>query len=91
MCLPTARSPRRSRRLLATRIEQASAPIPTATGQVGHGTAPTYYARPNPRIFPRADVWEDSWDASINVSWTFWDGGRRRAEQAEAAAAATGS
>ena len=47
------------------------------------------YARPNPRIFPRADVWEHSWDASINVSWTLWDGGRRRAEQAEAAAVAT--
>lgn len=46
------------------------------------------YARPNPRIFPRADRWEDSWDASINLSWTLWDGGRRRAEQAEAAAAA---
>jgi outer membrane protein TolC len=43
-------------------------------------------ARPNPRIFPRADVWEDSWDVSVNVSWSLWDGGRRRAEQAEAAA-----
>jgi outer membrane protein TolC len=47
------------------------------------------YARPNPRIFPRVDRWEDSWDASLNVSWTLWDGGRRRAEQAEAAAAAS--
>jgi outer membrane protein TolC len=46
------------------------------------------YARPNPRIFPRADRWEDSWDASVNVSWTLWDGGRRAAEQAEAAALA---
>jgi outer membrane protein TolC len=44
------------------------------------------YARPNPRIFPRADEWEDSWDVSINGTWTLWDGGRRRAEQAEAAA-----
>ncbi|MEO6213300.1 MAG: TolC family protein [Vicinamibacterales bacterium] len=41
-------------------------------------------ARPNPRIFPRAGRLEDSWDASINLSWTLWDGGRRRAEQAEA-------
>jgi outer membrane protein TolC len=47
------------------------------------------YARPNPRIFPRVDRWEDSWDAAINVSWTLWDGGRRRAEQAEATATAT--
>src|SRR5687768_423697 len=46
------------------------------------------YARPNPRIFPRADTWENSWDASVNLSWTLWDGGRRGAEQAEAAALA---
>jgi outer membrane protein TolC len=44
------------------------------------------YARPNPRIFPRIGEWHDSWDASVNVSWTLWDGGKRRAEQAEAAA-----
>jgi outer membrane protein TolC len=44
------------------------------------------YARPNPRIFPRADAWDDSWDVSVNVSWSLWDGGRRRAEQAEATA-----
>ncbi|CAN5352242.1 hypothetical protein BH23ACI1_BH23ACI1_24930 [soil metagenome] len=36
-------------------------------------------ARPNPRIFPRADRWDPSWDVSVNVSWTVWDGGRRRA------------
>src|SRR4029453_8865399 len=34
------------------------------------------YARPNPRIFPRAERWDDSWDASINVRWPLWDGGR---------------
>jgi outer membrane protein TolC len=44
------------------------------------------YARPNPRIFPRADVWDDSWDVSVNLTWSLWDGGRRRAEQAEALA-----
>jgi outer membrane protein TolC len=31
--------------------------------------------------------WRDSWDLSVNVSWSLWDGGRRRAEEAEAAAA----
>jgi outer membrane protein TolC len=46
------------------------------------------YARPNPRIFPRVDLWDDSWDASVNLSWTLWDGGRRAADQAQAAAAA---
>ena len=35
------------------------------------------YARPNPRIFPRADRWDDSWDASVNLTWSLWDGGRR--------------
>lgn len=44
------------------------------------------YARPNPKIFPRTDRWDDSWDVSLNVAWTLWDGGRRKAEQAEAAA-----
>lgn len=46
------------------------------------------YARPNPRIFPRAAQWEDSWDVSVNASWSLWDGGRNRAERAEAAALA---
>ena len=37
-------------------------------------------ARPNPRIFPRADRWDDSWDASVNVNWPLWDGGRHSAD-----------
>ena len=45
------------------------------------------YARPNPHIFPRTPHWKDSWDVGVNVSWTLWDGGRRKAEQTEAAAA----
>jgi outer membrane protein len=44
------------------------------------------YARPNPRIFPRAGEWRDSWDAGVNVSWPLFDGGRVRAETAEASA-----
>ena len=46
------------------------------------------YARPNPRIFPRRAAWDDSWDVSVNASWTLWDGGRVRAERAEATALA---
>jgi outer membrane protein len=46
------------------------------------------YSRPNPRIFPRSGAWNDTWDVSANVTWTLWDGGRRRAEQAEASALA---
>jgi outer membrane protein TolC len=46
------------------------------------------YARPNVRIFPRRGEWQTSWDATINVSWTVWDGGRRAAERGEARATA---
>ena len=46
------------------------------------------YARPNPRIFPRSSDWKHAWDASVNVSWTLWDGGRRAAEHGEAVATA---
>ena len=49
-------------------------------------TAGYDYANPNPRIFPRRGVWQDSWDVSANVTWLLWDGGRRRAEEAEAVA-----
>jgi outer membrane protein len=47
------------------------------------------YARPNPRIFPRSGNWQSSWDASINLTWSLWDGGRRAAEQGEARATAS--
>ncbi|PYR63800.1 MAG: hypothetical protein DMF91_02325 [Acidobacteria bacterium] len=46
------------------------------------------YARPNPRIFPREAAWRESWDASVNVNWPLFDGGRTRAEVAEATAMA---
>ena len=42
------------------------------------------YARPNPRIFPRAAQWNGSWDVGVNLSWSLWDGGRVRADVAEA-------
>ena len=38
--------------------------------------------------FPREDAWRTSWDASVNVSWPLFDGGRARSEIAEAAALA---
>jgi outer membrane protein TolC len=44
------------------------------------------YARPNPRIFPRDERWRHSWDASVNVTWPIFDGGRARAEAREATA-----
>jgi len=47
------------------------------------------YSNPNPRNFPRNSVWATSWDASVNLTWTLWDGGRRGAETGEARANAT--
>jgi outer membrane protein TolC len=47
------------------------------------------YARPNPRIFPRTEAWRESWDAGVNAVWPLFDGGRSRAEAAEASAATT--
>jgi outer membrane protein len=44
------------------------------------------YARPNPRIFPRAEVWQSSWDAGVYVNWPLFDGGRAKSDAAEAAA-----
>jgi outer membrane protein len=55
-------------------------PVVTLGGGVDLG-------RPNPRIFPRAASWNDSWDASVNFSWTFWDGGRAAADIAQQSAA----
>ena len=47
------------------------------------------YARPNPRLVPRADHWDDAWDAGVNVSWSLWDAGRTRADVAQASASVT--
>jgi outer membrane protein len=44
------------------------------------------YARPNPKIFPKTPEWQTSWDASVNVTWTFLDFGRVKAGIAEATA-----
>lgn len=80
---------RAERRALASRVaaarERESAIAAGAWPQIA--LAGGYdYARPNVRIFPRQDAWLDSWDVSVNVTWSLFDGGRRRAEQAEAAA-----
>lgn len=85
-----ARAKRPERRALEHRVEASQERVAAADAsrlpQIG--VAGGYdYARPNPRIFPRAGEWRDSWDVSVNVSWTLWDGGRRQAEHAEAAAA----
>lgn len=86
-------------RALAARPERAAllqrvaaATARTAAANAGRMPAVSFnggvdYARPNPRIFPRTAEWRDSWDLSVNASWSLWDGGRRGAEVGEAAAA----
>lgn len=34
------------------------------------------YARPSARIFPPEEAWEDSWEAGLQLNWTFFDAGR---------------
>jgi outer membrane protein len=86
-----AHSGRDDRRALERRIEAAEERIDAAeagarpTVSVGGGLD---YARPNPKIFPRADRWDDSWDLGVNLSWSLWDGGRTKAEVAQALAGA---
>jgi outer membrane protein len=83
-----ARASRQERRALEHRVEAADQLRSAAAA----GRRPTIaiaggadYARPNPKIFPRADRWDDSWDAGINVRWPLWDGGRTAANVAQAA------
>lgn len=84
-----ARANRPDRRALADRIGAAGQRVEVAAAgrrpTVGVG-AGVDYARPNPRIFPRAAEWKSSWDASVSVNWPLFDGGKAVAERAEASA-----
>src|SRR5215468_2911219 len=86
-----ARAQRPERRALEDRLNGARAQIDAAASGRRPQIAVTGgydYARPNPHIFPRVDEWNDSWDASVNVTWSLWDGGRVKAGRAEATATA---
>jgi outer membrane protein len=85
----TARAARQERRALQQRVTAADAQKDAAAA----GRLPTIqflggvdYARPNPKIFPRADVAQDSWDVGVGATWSLWDGGRTSAEVAQARA-----
>ena len=87
--LTDARASRSERQALQARV----AAIGERRTAVAAGLTPTIavaagfdYARPNPRIFPRAAEWNDSWDVGVNVAWPFWDGGRVKADIAVVAA-----
>ena len=47
------------------------------------------YAKPNRRIFPITNLWDESWDVGVNVNWNFYDFGRAKSQSAEAAAIVT--
>lgn len=84
-----ARQNRPERKALEERI--AGAELRQVAAEGGHRPVVAVaggfdYARPNPRIFPRADVWQPSWDAGVNVNWPIFDGGRTKSEIAEASA-----
>ncbi|HVQ13873.1 MAG TPA: TolC family protein [Vicinamibacterales bacterium] len=85
----SARAARQERRALEQRVTAADAQRDAAAA----GRLPTIqflggvdYARPNPKIFPRADVAQDSWDVGVGATWSLWDGGRTVAEVAQARA-----
>lgn len=80
-------STRADRQALALRVQAAEERIDAARADNKPSIAVIAgydYARPNPRIFPRKDVWEDSWDLGVNVTFTLWNGGRTAAQVAEA-------
>lgn len=89
-----ARGARAERTALLHRVESATEQRNAALAgrrpsvAVGGGID---YARPNPRIFPRADRWDDSWDLGISVNWSLWDGGRIAADAAQASSLAEAS
>jgi outer membrane protein TolC len=81
---PTAARAERDAQQL--RVEAAEARVAAARADARPSVALLAgydYARPNPRIFPRKDAWEDSWDIGVNVSFTLWNGGRTAAQVAQ--------
>jgi outer membrane protein TolC len=89
-----ARANRADRKSLQFRITAAAERVAAASaGTLPLVTALGGYdlARPNPRIFPLQDAWKPSWDLGVNLRWAIFDGGRVRAETAEAVAARRGA
>lgn len=87
----TALSARPDRAALASRLAAAEARVGIARAarlpQVN--AAGGYdYANPNRRILPPTATWKDSWEASLNLTLSVFDGGRAGADVARARAAA---
>lgn len=87
--ISAARDDRAERKSLLFRISAAADRVAAASaGRLPVLTAIGGYdmSRPNPRIFPIQEKWKSSWDVGVNLRWSLFDGGRVRAETAEAAA-----
>jgi outer membrane protein TolC len=87
--LANARENRSERKSLLFRITAADERVAAASaGSLPQLNAMGGYdmARPNLRIFPIQEKFRPSWDIGVNVHWSLFDGGRVRAETAEAAA-----
>jgi len=88
-----ARSSRPERAAIQARIEAAEARtrvvkadrLPQARLSAGYD-----YANPNRRIFPFSEEWQETWDASVGLSFRIFDGGRTAAEVARRSAQAEG-
>ncbi|MBI3046770.1 MAG: TolC family protein [Acidobacteria bacterium] len=90
--LAEARALRNERRSLEQRVQAAD--FERAAAEAGRRptvavTGGFDYARPNRRIFPLAERWDDSWEATVAVRWPLWDGDRARTEAAQASSLAT--
>ena len=84
-----ARANRAERKSLEFRIRAADERTQaTSAGNLPHLNVVAGYdmARPNLRILPIEDKWTPSWDVGVQVRWSFFDGGKVKAETAEAAA-----
>lgn len=93
----SAQKQREEIQALEHKIQAAKAGIKAAQGgwlpQV-RAFANLYYSRPNPRIFPARDEFDDTWDLGIGAAWTLWNWGgtaqsvkqaKAQTQQAEAA------
>jgi outer membrane protein TolC len=84
-----ARANRAERKALEFRIAAAADRVAAASagGLPVLAAAGGYdFARPNPRIFPIRREWIPSWEIGVSVRWPLFDGGRTRADTAEAIA-----
>jgi outer membrane protein TolC len=71
---------------IAASDERVEAILATRRPTLGF-TGAADYANPNPRIFPRQELWQTSWELGVTGTWTLWDGGRAEADAAEAQSA----